>query len=112
MVARWRVTMASWSYRHAAESLQSEQGEPPRRVFRVPMCRKRSLRRKQLALATCIMCCAAGVVAAQSYPNPEPRPQANVSADSLTLYPRLTLEQVVARALVVSPMVASGIGGV
>jgi outer membrane protein TolC len=64
------------------------------------------------AFATCITFGAAHGAVAQSDPMVERRPQILAAGDSIIEYPCLTLAEVIARALAVSPNVASGAGGV
>jgi EmrB/QacA subfamily drug resistance transporter len=71
------------------------------------------LSRNMRAVAV-VMCVALGVAReaeAQSGVMIEPRPPISAPADSAS-YPRLTLREAVERALAVSPIVASGVGGV
>jgi len=62
--------------------------------------------------ATCIMLVTAHEAAAQSGAMTAPRSPTMSPADSTMTYPQLTLAEVVERALTVSPIVASGTGGV
>jgi len=65
-----------------------------------------------LTFATCIMFAAVREASAQSGTMTKPQSPTALSPDSTVAYPQLTLAEVVARALTVSPIVASGTGGV
>ena len=62
--------------------------------------------------ATCIMFAAVREASAQSGIMTKPQSPTALSPDSTVAYPQLTLAEVVERALTVSPIVASGTGGV
>jgi outer membrane protein len=65
-----------------------------------------------IALATCVTVATARLAVAQTGAMAQPRAPIVQSVDSLPAYPLLTLGEAVERALAVSPMVASGVGGV
>src|SRR5258705_5120551 len=65
-----------------------------------------------VALLMCISLGFAAEAAAQSVAMTPPLPASAMSGDSTTPYPQLTMGEVIERALAVSPIVASGTGGV
>ena len=65
-----------------------------------------------LTFTTCIMFAAVREASAQSGIMTKPQSSTALSPDSTVAYPQLTLAEVVERALTVSPIVASGTGGV
>lgn len=65
-----------------------------------------------LALMTCLTLLAAPKAAAQGGGASAPLSSTRIAGDSTLAYPQLTLGEVVERALAVSPIVASGTGGV
>ncbi|MDB4912728.1 MAG: hypothetical protein JWM95_372, partial [Gemmatimonadetes bacterium] len=65
-----------------------------------------------IALLMYVALGAAPEAAAQSAAIAQPLSQSSMSSDSTMPYPQLTLGEVVERALAVSPLVASGTGGV
>jgi outer membrane protein len=65
-----------------------------------------------LTYAACVMFAAVREASAQSATMTKPQSPAALSPDSTVAYPQLTLAEVVERALTVSPIVASGTGGV
>ena len=67
---------------------------------------------RALALVTCVALGVARGAEAQSGAMVEPRSPVSARVDSAMGYPQLTLGEVIERALAVSPIVASGTGGV
>ena len=65
-----------------------------------------------VSLAVCVVSGTARDAAAQHSVATEPRSPIFAPGDSTLAYPELTLDEVIARALAVSPTVASGTGGV
>src|SRR5258705_1736193 len=65
-----------------------------------------------VALLMCISLGCAAEAAAQRVAMTPPLPASAMSGDSTTPYPQLTMGEVIERALAVSPIVASGTGGV
>jgi outer membrane protein TolC len=65
-----------------------------------------------VALLMCISLGSAAEAGAQSVAMTPPLPSNPMSGDSTVSYPLLTLDEVIERALAVSPLVASGTGGV
>jgi outer membrane protein TolC len=92
-----------------AALVRGREGRPRVEESAVPVLARKV---RALALATCVMFAAAHGAEAQSGAMIEPRPPIPAPLDSTMSYPRLTLGEVIERALAVSPIVASGMGGV
>jgi outer membrane protein len=67
---------------------------------------------RAFAAAACVTLCTARGSAAQSGVMAAPQSPMSGSADSTISYPQLTLDQVIARTMAVSPTVAAGVGNV